>query len=474
MNSIPDELISTILSYLSPYRERDTAAHVCRQWRSCINELAAASSKRFERHLIGSRSVQWYRLIENHANAINNNGGVGGTNGPSNITSRQHTAACYSDHTRATYVFGGVSSSNANTGFNDLLRLDMSTLSWCRPLVRGCAPAPLSNASLVSYKNTLILYGGVHLTELSPFGPGTNRVSNQLYLYHIDEGRWKKADYLDDECPPPMLEKSSCVSVHDADLQMDSYFVLGNPRWENNWAEAVRTPKQLWCFDLHTLKWCAQTLLGATDETLQGGAPCHVRPVHKTAYSSALLVTSVAGGRLRVTLMYRTSYDEWTCKPIEVLGLPSECEPFFKRSLLAAHVVNDTLALFVLRPSVADLFQSAAKVAEAKLICAAPPGSSRAAAAASSFGQQSPAAKSRELSFATEFVTVFLLDLRDLGKESQVKWIPREKYIDPCLTVCCPVRLGTVLFAREEYLLVGESKRNSPGLPVYLLRDIPD
>ena len=63
------------------------------------------------------------------------------------------------------YVFGGCTSTS--TTFNDLWRLDLNKRQWIRPLTMGTYPSPKACASLVCYKDALILFGG--WTHPSPY-----------------------------------------------------------------------------------------------------------------------------------------------------------------------------------------------------------------------------------------------------------------------------------------------------------------
>lgn len=56
------------------------------------------------------------------------------------------------------YVFGGCTSTC--TTFNDLWKLDLSSRKWDRLLSMGSYPSPKACATLVYYKNSLVLFGG--------------------------------------------------------------------------------------------------------------------------------------------------------------------------------------------------------------------------------------------------------------------------------------------------------------------------
>lgn len=91
------------------------------------------------------------------------------------------------------YVFGGCTQSSCNAAFNDLWRLDLNSKEWIRPLASGqtesrcsapmggdhsltlslvslCSgsyPSPKAGATLVMYRDLLVLFGG--WTRPSPY-----------------------------------------------------------------------------------------------------------------------------------------------------------------------------------------------------------------------------------------------------------------------------------------------------------------
>lgn len=56
------------------------------------------------------------------------------------------------------YVFGGCTATW--TTFNDLWQLDLGTRTWVRPITMGSYPSPKACATMLYYKNSLILFGG--------------------------------------------------------------------------------------------------------------------------------------------------------------------------------------------------------------------------------------------------------------------------------------------------------------------------
>lgn len=57
------------------------------------------------------------------------------------------------------YVFGGFTSSFSS--FNDLWKFDLSARTWTRIGVQGKCPVPKAGATMVTYEDKLILFGGL-------------------------------------------------------------------------------------------------------------------------------------------------------------------------------------------------------------------------------------------------------------------------------------------------------------------------
>lgn len=95
-----------------------------------------------------------------------------------------HSAVIYKN---SMFVFGGGSSTA--TTFNDLWRFDLSSRKWDRPISMGNYPSPKACATLVCYKNSLILFGGWrHPTTFPPYQSW--RLFDELHSYNVVENRW--------------------------------------------------------------------------------------------------------------------------------------------------------------------------------------------------------------------------------------------------------------------------------------------
>ncbi|KTF87934.1 hypothetical protein cypCar_00044445, partial [Cyprinus carpio] len=154
MGELPEEVLEYILSFLSPYQEHKTAALVCKQW---------------------------YRLIK---------------------------GACYYDSNQSMYVFGGCTQSSCNAAFNDLWRLDLNSKEWIRPLASGSYPSPKAGATLVLYRDLLVLFGG--WTRPSPYPlHQPERFFDEIHTYSPSKNWWNCI--VTTHGPPPMAGHSSSV-----------------------------------------------------------------------------------------------------------------------------------------------------------------------------------------------------------------------------------------------------------------------
>lgn len=445
MENLPQEIVMHILSLLSPYRDQEIASLVCKRWKTIIDQLKHHRERQFEKDLINC-NVQWYELSKDDSISI---------------SPRNDMAVCYNDQARSIFVFGGKSTSNNKTaGFNDLLRLDMHTLAWNRPPIKGSVPPPSSKSILLSYKNILLLYSGLYLSAHNPFGPEVARISNDLYTYDVENCLWRKHDYLESDCPPPMIEKSACVMVHDPDLEMDAFYILGN---END-----GSAKCLWSLDLHEFQWEKQILYKTRGmEIMKQATHCQIYEVNSTAYSCALLVISSSFVDVPACLLFKTGYNEWCCDVVSTPTLPLSHEPFFKRQCLATCKVKDTLMLITPRPATL-VFRG--QVREPKPLH----GIGRNPSPIDNSPQRSLPPLGAEFTLAKDFVTLFLLGTSDINKEHKLKFVDKQcDTIEPCFTCRCNIRHGTVVHGRGELILVSENRpRNNNTIPVFVLKKV--
>ncbi|XP_063241748.1 F-box only protein 42 isoform X2 [Bacillus rossius redtenbacheri] len=126
IETLPDEILENILSYVAPYDDL---------------QCCAAVSKRF------------YGIVKNNC----------------------------------MYVFGGCTPTGST--FNDLWCLNLNTRQWERPLTVGSYPSPKAYTTLVSHRQQLILFGGwTHPSPFPLHQPW--KLFNELHVYDVPSGRW--------------------------------------------------------------------------------------------------------------------------------------------------------------------------------------------------------------------------------------------------------------------------------------------
>lgn len=104
------------------------------------------------------------------------------------------------------YVFGGCTSTN--TTFNDLWRFDLGLHEWTRLLTTGTYPSPKAYASMVTWNNCLVLFGGWTHPSLYPLHQQWVLFS-ELHVYDILGNRWTQLYYPGS--PPPTAGHSASV-----------------------------------------------------------------------------------------------------------------------------------------------------------------------------------------------------------------------------------------------------------------------
>ena len=104
------------------------------------------------------------------------------------------------------YVFGGCTATN--TTFNDLWRFDLSVHEWTRLLTTGTYPSPKAYATMLTWRNFLILFGGWTHPSLNPLHQQWV-LYNELHVYDVLANRWTALYYPG--CPPPTAGHSATI-----------------------------------------------------------------------------------------------------------------------------------------------------------------------------------------------------------------------------------------------------------------------
>ncbi|KAA0711706.1 F-box only protein 42 [Triplophysa tibetana] len=244
MRELPEEVLEYILSFLSPYQEHKTAALVCKQW---------------------------YRLIK---------------------------GACYYDSNQSMYVFGGCTQSSCNAAFNDLWRLDLNSKEWIRPLASGSYPSPKAGATLVMYKDLLVLFGG--WTRPSPYPlHQPERFFDEIHTYSPSKNWWNCI--VTTQGPPPMAGHSSSVIG-------SKMIVFGGS------LGARQMSNEVWVLDLEQWSWSKPIISGASPHP-RGGQSQIVIDVE------TLLILGGCGGPnalLKDAWLLHMSASTWTWEQVRV------------------------------------------------------------------------------------------------------------------------------------------------------------
>ncbi|XP_062046487.1 F-box only protein 42 isoform X2 [Lepus europaeus] len=231
MAELPEEVLEYILSFLSPYQEHKTAALVCKQWYRLIKGVAHQCYHGFMR-AVQEGSIQWESRTYPYPGTP--------------ITQRFSHSACYYDANQSMYVFGGCTQSSCNAAFNDLWRLDLNSKEWIRPLASGSYPSPKAGATLVVYKDLLVLFGG--WTRPSPYPlHQPERFFDEIHTYSPSKNWWNCI--VTTHGPPPMAGHSSCVID-------DKMIVFGGSLGSRQMSSDV------WVLDLEQWAWSKPNISG--------------------------------------------------------------------------------------------------------------------------------------------------------------------------------------------------------------------
>uniref|UniRef100_A0A4W3I4M1 F-box protein 42 n=1 Tax=Callorhinchus milii TaxID=7868 RepID=A0A4W3I4M1_CALMI len=231
MSELPEEVLEYILSFLSPYQEHKTAALVCKQWYRLIKGVAHQCYHGFIK-AVQEGNIQWESRTYPYPGTP--------------ITQRFSHSACYYDANQSMYVFGGCTQSSCNAAFNDLWRLDLNSKEWIRPLASGSYPSPKAGATLVVYKDLLVLFGG--WTRPSPYPlHQPERFFDEIHTYSPSKNWWNCI--VTTHGPPPMAGHSSSVIG-------DQMIVFGGSLGSRQMSNEV------WTLDLEQWAWSKPTTSG--------------------------------------------------------------------------------------------------------------------------------------------------------------------------------------------------------------------
>ncbi|PNF33809.1 hypothetical protein B7P43_G10013 [Cryptotermes secundus] len=229
IDDLPDEVLEYILSLVAPYKDLQECSLVCKRWQRNVKNVIRHAQKSLNR-AISDFNIRWENITPAEM-------------APS-ITKRYSHSACRYENSM--YIFGGCTSTS--TTFNDMWRLDLNKRQWVRPLTMGTYPSPKACASLVCYKEALILFGG--WTHPSPYPLHQAwRLFNELHVYGIVSNRWT---CINTQTTPPAM------AGHSATVQGEWMVVFGGLQKTNVLLGQYGSSNDVWCFNLENQTWNKQ------------------------------------------------------------------------------------------------------------------------------------------------------------------------------------------------------------------------
>ncbi|KAK7126291.1 hypothetical protein R3I94_017690 [Phoxinus phoxinus] len=283
MGELPEEVLEFILSFLSPYQEHKMAALVCKQWYRLIKGVAYQCYHGFLR-AVQEGNIQWESRTYPYPGTP--------------ITQRFSHSACYYDSNQSMYVFGGCTQSSCNAAFNDLWRLDLNSKEWIRPLASGSYPSPKAGATLVMYRDLLVLFGG--WTRPSPYPlHQPERFFDEIHTYSPSKNWWNCI--VTTHGPPPMAGHSSSVIG-------STMVVFGGS------LGARQMSNEVWLLDLEQWSWSKPGVSGPSPHPRGGQSQIVID-------SETLLILGGCGGPnalLKDAWLLHMSASSWTWQQLRV------------------------------------------------------------------------------------------------------------------------------------------------------------
>lgn len=169
IHCLPDNCLELIFTHVNPNEDFNSIKQVSRRW----NRLSLDTLRRMKRLFHKCINFSWRFVEADHL-----------------LSERCSHAVCFHPSECAVYMFGGCN--NTYTAFNDLWLFDMNTHEWERVLItRAPLPSPKALATLVLYKENLLLFGGFSKSSMNPIHQ-TSTFYNELHLYNAKINGWEE------------------------------------------------------------------------------------------------------------------------------------------------------------------------------------------------------------------------------------------------------------------------------------------
>ncbi|EDW60221.1 F-box only protein 42 [Drosophila virilis] len=298
LNVLPDEILEFIFTYLPPYGDLEHCSLVCKRWQLIVKNLVRRSQLNLEKGLADFR-LRWEVFSQQTAASLEANCPSIPTGMPMPIIAGRfaHSAVRLGN---SMYVFGGGSSSD--TTFNDLWRFDLTHMRWSRPLATGTYPSPKGSASMVAWRDKLVLFGGWRYPSLHPpYQPWC--LFDELHYYDLPKDRWLARNSL--PCPPPM-------AGHSASVHGNSMIVFGGYQIKD---DVNVNSNDTWVLDLDEQRWWQPIFVGNTRPAPRYGQ------IQVELDKQHLLIVGGCGGANRVytdAWLLDMTRDAWCWKQLNV------------------------------------------------------------------------------------------------------------------------------------------------------------
>lgn len=288
---LPEEVLEYIFSLTSPYKDLQNLATVCRRFHRISKVVLERESINFNRSVVDG-SLEWSSVHPEYG---------------ATISERYSHCAVY--HDQSLYVFGGCTSSS--TTFNDLWRFDLASRQWIRPLTLGTYPSPKACATMVLYKDSLVLFGGWSHPTPYPLHQAA-RFFNQLHLYSIATNQWT---LVYPRLAAGVEGVPQGIAGHAASVVGDKMVVFGGSHGHG------QSCNELWVLDLEAMVWHVPSIKGPKPMSRYGHSQVVLDDHH------ILVIGGCGGPNMQLTDMWLLSMagPEWTWKEMKVNGL--ECCP---------------------------------------------------------------------------------------------------------------------------------------------------
>ncbi|KAK0419590.1 hypothetical protein QR680_014222 [Steinernema hermaphroditum] len=219
IGDLPDYVLEYVFSIANPYQDLDNIRLVCSRW-YYIAERAIQRMKRVYK----APGCRFFWSSQNDEDVAP-------------LTERCSHSACYLEADQSMYVFGGCT--NAHTAFNDLWRYDLSSRRWHRVFIpTGPMPTPKALATLVPYKNNLLLFGGFSKSSPNPIHQ-TSDFYDELHLFDRSINRWQEV-VTEGDAPS--------LAGHSATIIDDFMVVFGGSMGDSS-------NDEIWVLDITRCRW---------------------------------------------------------------------------------------------------------------------------------------------------------------------------------------------------------------------------